>query len=464
MGVFAGSVGRRDRMRFGLGARRSGRHRPGNHVRSARMPASSRAFLILGLLPIFLFTGCSQLPRWTSKPSKEHAFITYLPPAEGSTRLRLAVKDNIDVKGIVTTAGSRVVANVAEPAKKDAPALAIARRQNVEIVGKTNMSELAAAPSGLNEFFGTPLSPLGGYWRRIPGGSSSGSAVAVATDMADVALGTDTAGSVRVPAACCGVVGLKTTFGLVPLEGIFPVSPKHLDTVGPMGKDIEHTVKGMELLQEDFARRYAAARAANPTAAAIRVGRLRLTGTDREIDRAVDAALVKAGFEVVPLSDDFRGKWEAATREGNRIAAAGVWLNNRRWRNSLGLAVRTRAAMLVGRITYNNGYEAAVDRQGAWQKELKKVFQKVDLIALPTLQTPPPRMPIDIRIGLKEARMLSLQNTVAVNYAGNPALAMPIPLHDRSVKKASLQLIGPRGHEAELLNAGRLVEDAVKKK
>ena len=137
--------------------------------------------------------------------------------------------------------------------------LAIARQRYVQIVGKANLSEFAVAPSGFNEYFGTPASPLSSSRKLLPGGSSCGSAVAVASGMADVAFGTDTAGSIRVPAAWCGVVGLKTTHGLVPIDGVFPIEPEHLDTVGPMGKDIAHTVQGMDLLQDGFAALYAAA-------------------------------------------------------------------------------------------------------------------------------------------------------------------------------------------------------------
>src|ERR1700742_4480484 len=133
------------------------------------------------------------------------------------------------------------------------------------------------------------------------GGSSSGSAVAVAKGSADVAFGTDTAGSIRVPAACCGIVGLKTTFGLVSTKGVFPVEAKHLDTVGPMGKDVAHVVQGMELLQSGFSARYQAAMAAKPTTKTIRIGRLYLSNTDPKIDRAVDAALAREQFQVVRL-------------------------------------------------------------------------------------------------------------------------------------------------------------------
>jgi Asp-tRNAAsn/Glu-tRNAGln amidotransferase A subunit and related amidases len=115
----------------------------------------------------------------------------------------------------------------------------------------------------------------------IPGGSSSGSAVAVATGMADVAFGTDTVGSVRVPAACCGILGLKTTFRLVSLKGVFPLSPDNLDTVGPMAKDIPRLVPGMDLLQEGFAARFKKAVGAKPSTRDIKIGRLYIDGTDQ---------------------------------------------------------------------------------------------------------------------------------------------------------------------------------------
>jgi amidase len=417
--------------------------------------------LLLGWTSIALFSGCSLLPSPQAHLPGNRAFIVYWPPGN-SNQLKLAVKDNIDVKGVVTTAGSKRLSRKRAPAATDAPCLAIARQRNVHIVGKANLSEFAIAPSGFNEYFGTPPSPLSNSRELLPGGSSCGSAVAVASGMADVALGTDTAGSIRVPAAWCGVVGLKTTHGLVPIEGVFPIEPEHLDTVGPMAKDIARTVQGMDLLQKGFAARYAAVVAAKPSAQEIRIGRLTLKGTDPKIDRAVDEALAKTGFQVVPLDDSVREAWERAKEDGNAIAAAGAWINDKRFRYSLGVAARTKAAIFAGRIAYRTSYGPAVARQAEWQNTLKEIFKKVDFIALPTLQTPPPPMPPNLKIGIMEARMLELQNTVPVNFAGNPAVALPIPLHDAEVPVTSLQLVGPRLGEAQLLNAGRLVEAAVK--
>jgi Asp-tRNA(Asn)/Glu-tRNA(Gln) amidotransferase A subunit family amidase len=314
----------------------------------------------------------------------------------------------------------------------------------------------------VNEYFGTPRNPFNRIRKRIPGGSSSGSAVAVANEYADVAFGTDTAGSIRVPAACCGVVGLKTTHGLVPIEGVHPIEADHLDTVGPMAADIEHTVLGMDLLENGFAAKYSAAKAAKPTAQQIRVGRLKLNGTDRQIDEAVDRALAKAGFQVVTLDDEFRNKWDQAKRDGNTVAAAGAWISNRRYQFSPRVAGRTKTAILAGRIVYPGAYRRALARRVQWQHALAQVFKQVDYIVVPTLQRPPPVIPPNLGIGLLEGTVLNLQNTVPVNLAGNPALAVPIPVHAEGFPVTSLQLIGPRMSEAELLNAGRLVEAAVK--
>jgi Asp-tRNA(Asn)/Glu-tRNA(Gln) amidotransferase A subunit family amidase len=296
----------------------------------------------------------------------------------------------------------------------------------------------------------------------IPGGSSSGSAVAVATGLADVAFGTDTAGSIRVPAACCGVVGLKTTFGLISIKGVYPVEPKHLDTVGPMGKDIAHTVQGMELLQSGFATKYAAAKAAKPSGGNIRVGRLKLKGTDPDVDEAIDEALAKAGFQVVQLDDQFRAKWDAAKGDGNTVASAGAWISDQRLQFALGVTARTQTVIRVGQITYTTTYRAALARQSAWQRALSNIFEKVDFIAVPTLQKTPPGLPLlNLRIGILDGLVLQMQNTVAVNFAGNPALAIPVPIRNERVPVTSLQLVGPNYSEAELLNAGRCVEEAV---
>jgi len=217
----------------------------------------------------------------------------------------------------------------------------------------------------------------------------------------------------------------------------------------------------MDLLQNGFAALYAAAVAANPSAQGIKIGRLTLPGTDSKIDQAVDEALARTGFQVVPLDDGVRKEWEQAKKDGNAIAAAGVWISDKELLHARGVSARTKSAIRTGRLVHRTSYDEAVARQTKWQNTLEEIFKKVDFIALPTVQTSPQEIPW-FRIGVMEARMLKLQNTVAVNFAGNPALALPIPLQGAEVAVTSLQLIGPRMSEAQLLNAGRLVEAAVK--
>jgi amidase len=411
------------------------------------------ALLLTGCLD-----GCSTLHRNSSNGSRDNAYIDYWPAPKNNKQLRLAIKDNIDMEGVVTTAGSEYIAKNNPPASHDADCLAIARKQNVRIVGKTNLSEFAVAPSGLNEYFRTPKNPLNKRRKLIPGGSSSGSAVAVADGSADVAFGTDTAGSVRVPAACCGVVGLKTTFGLISVKGLFPVEPEHLDSVGPMGKDVSHVVQGMNLLQNGFAARYQKAVAAEPSAKKIRIGRLYLSGTNPKIDKAIDAALLQGRFQVTRLDEGFTKKWEQANTDGNTLAAAGAWISDKKYILKSGVRARTTAAIILGRVLYPTLYNGALRRRPQWRYALNQIFKKVDFVALPTLQDLPPVIPAIGKIALLEARVLALQNTVPVNFAGNPALAIPIPVNDKTVPVTSLQLVGPRLSEAALLNAGRIIE------
>jgi len=415
-------------------------------------------WVLTALLLTSCLTGCSVFQAHWPHGSHDHAYIHYWRPSRDNKQLRLAVKDNIDMQGVVTSAGSEFLVRNSPPAATDADCLAIARKRNVRIVGKTNLSEFAVAPSGLNDYFGTPKNPFDKGRKLIPGGSSSGSAVAVANGTADVAFGTDTAGSIRVPAACCGIVGLKTTFGLISNKGVFPIESKHLDTVGPMGKDVAHVVEGMDLLQNGFETQYRRAIAAKPSAKKIRIGRLYLDGTDPKIDKAIDEALSRAQFQVVKLDQRFKTKWGRAKSDGNTVAAAGAWINDRAYLARPGVRPRTIAAIVLGRVLYPAQYRAALHRRAQWEHALGEVFKKVDFIALPTLQALPPAIPPIGRIVLLEARVLVMQNTVPVNFAGNPALAIPIPVDDKTVPVTSLQLVGPRLNEAGLLNAGRLIE------
>lgn len=400
--------------------------------------------------------GCSTPEKREARLREKTFTAEFSAPAK--PRLRLAIKDNIDLEGTITTAGSKYLAKNGTPAVKDAACLRIARARGVTIVGKTNMSELSVGTTGMNDYFGTPFSPLDPRHKFVPGGSSSGSGVAVAAGFADVAFGTDTAGSIRVPAACSGVYGLKTTFGMVSMKGIFPMSPKYLDVVGPMARDTAHLAEGMALLQENFPSLYAAARASAPIARSLKVGRLYIPGTDPDVDRAIDEALERTGFRVVKLPGSFLEQWKRAEKNGEKIMVMDAGQTTKDFQNKPGVTARTKSVLAVATVESQAAYVEAIREREAWQRTLRQTFRNVDLIALPTLREMPPRIPLFERSALFEARMLALQNTVAVNYAGNPAISIPVPVEDEPLPVTSLQLIAPPRQEARLLNAARLIE------
>src|SRR5687768_930200 len=156
-----------------------------------------------------------------------------LPPFAG---IPLAIKDLFDVVGEITGAGSRILAD-RPPAQQDAPAIARLRGAGFIFLGRTNMTEFAYSGLGLNPHYGTPLCTFDRAARRIPGGSTSGGAVAVADGMAAASLGTDTGGSCRIPAAFCGVVGYKPTAHRVPRDGVTPLAHS-LDSIGPLANSV----------------------------------------------------------------------------------------------------------------------------------------------------------------------------------------------------------------------------------
>jgi amidase len=361
--------------------------------------------------------------------------------AIGSAGTTVAVKDLIDLAGLPTTAGCRAIERAAAAADADAPCLAGLRAATgageARIVGKTNLDELAAGASGVNPWFGTPRNPLDPT--LIPGGSSSGSAVAVADGEAEVAIGSDTGGSVRIPSACCGVTGLKTTRGRISTEGVVPLS-QTLDTVGPLARDVAGVVRGMELLEPGFVPA--------PAAATV-VGRVRVPGVDPRIDDAVDRALAASELEVVEVE---LSRWGGAFE-----AALGVLLPEGLRNHG---AMIEREPELVGPVTvrqialgldYAEAEPAARAFQREWEAELASAFGRVELLACPTLSGFAPAL-ADFE------SIASLCRTMELNLAGVPALAQPVATE--GPLPASLQLFGPHGGEELILATGARVEAA----
>jgi amidase len=353
---------------------------------------------------------------------------------------RLAVKDCIDVEGLPTTAGCQAIAEQAGPADRDAPVVAAARRAGARIVGKTSLTELCWSASGVNPWLGTPENPADP--RRLPGGSSSGSAVAIARGEADAALGTDTGGSVRIPAACCGIAGLKTTWGRVPLDGVYPLAPS-MDTVGPLGADVAAVELGLRLIDPGFTGASAEAPG--------QVGRIRPApdlGVDPATDAAVDAAL--AGLQVTDVTGfDFRAVNEA----GNVSIDVEAYPANAHLLPHLDrLTPGIRRSMTESAAITTDQVEAAQRVRQEARDWFAAALDRHPVLALPTLTGAPPL--------LGERGMSLTVLTMPANLAGLPALALPVPGGPAGLP-ASLQLIGPPGGEEQLIALGRVIEAAL---
>ena len=354
---------------------------------------------------------------------------------------RLAVKDCIDVAGLPTTAGCPVVAEMAERAETDAVAVASAREGGALIVGKTSLDELCWSASGINHWAGTPTNPRDP--RRVPGGSSSGSAVAVATAEADVALGTDTGGSVRIPAACCGVAGLRTAHGRISVKGVYPLAPS-LDTVGPLGADLAAVERGMRLLEAAFQ--------VPDAPAPLIAGRVALPSgigeADPAVEAAVDDALKAAGIAVTRVP-----AWDG----GAVLSALSVIVDAEGFRSNAYLMPYLRQLSPHIRRNLERGARLTrADRAEAerTRAEVRGTFEKLladfPVLVLPTLMRQPPLL------GERSFPMTAL--TAPVALAGLPALSLPVPAPGGEI--ASMQVIGAT--EERVLAFGRTIEAAVR--
>jgi amidase len=358
------------------------------------------------------------------------------PDGDGPT---VAVKDAIDVAGTVTTCGARSREDSGDAAA-DAACVATIRRSGGRIVGKTNLSELCWFADGVNEHTGTPVNPLDPF--RIPGGSSCGSAVVVALGEADIALGTDTGGSVRIPAACCGVAGLKSTRGRVPLDGVFPLSPE-LDTVGPLARDVAGLATAMRLLEPGFAPTVPPG--LRPTVARLRVD----VPIDAVVEAAVEQAVAVTGWDV---HDAYAGRWLELVRASSRILDAGAGLAQGFLLDRPEL-LSDRARRNIEHCLEVKADDVARARQllALLDRELSAVLDTADVLVLPTLAKAPPRLDGGDRSGLTTL-------TMPFNVLGWPAVSVPAysPRGDGVIPPAVQLVAGPGSEELLLGLAAQL--------
>jgi aspartyl-tRNA(Asn)/glutamyl-tRNA(Gln) amidotransferase subunit A len=376
----------------------------------------------------------------------------------------VAVKDLFDVRGTPTTAASATRRD-ATPAPDDAPAIAALAAAGMVCVGKTNLTEFAFSGLGLNPHFGTPRNPYGGAVARIPGGSSSGSAVAVAAGVVPCAIGTDTSGSVRVPAAFCGLVGFKPTSARVDRTGVFPLAPT-LDSVGPLARSVA------DALAIDAAMRGLEPRPAQPAdlgqlVLVVPEGRL-VDEVEHGVAARVEAAVVAlAGAGARIERRALRALDEAmALRDSHgTIVAAEAWRIHAELVSgprAHELDPRVLARIRAGRAVLEGGYGELLERRGPLQRLLTQELGGAPAVLATVRHTAPELEPLERDDELFSAvNMSTLRATMAASYLDMPGVSLPVGLDEEGLP-VGLLICGAPGDDDRVLAAALAAEAALR--
>jgi aspartyl-tRNA(Asn)/glutamyl-tRNA(Gln) amidotransferase subunit A len=403
------------------------------------------------------------------------------------TGIPLAIKDNLCIKGVATTCGSGTLAQFIPP--YNATVIDTLAGQDAVFVGRTNMDEFAMGSSTENSCFGPTRNPWN--YEMIPGGSSGGSAAAVAADACIAALGTDTGGSIRQPAACCGLVGLKPTYGRVSRFGLIAFASS-LDQVGPMTKDARDAAMLMNVISGYDPRDSTSVNVGVPDYTAVldkEVSGMRVgipgeyftAGLDGEIERAVRESLkvleglkmeivdislphteyaVAAYYLVAPAEASSNlARYDGVKYGFRRGEEDGLWNMYTRSRSE-GFGVEVKRRIMLGTYALSAGYYDAYYKKASQVRTLirndfSSAFRECDVIITPTCPNPP------FKIGEKIHDPLSVYLadifTVPANLAGIPGLSLPCGITGQGMP-IGLQILSNFFQEEKLLQVAHAYE------
>ncbi len=403
----------------------------------------------------------------------------------------VAIKDNMCTAGLRTTCGSRILNNYIPP--YTATAVAKLVEAGAIIVGKTNCDEFAMGSSNENSAFGPVRNPVNEEY--VPGGSSGGSAVAVAAGLVPVSLGSDTGGSIRLPASFCGIVGLKPTYGRVSRYGLVAYASS-LDQIGPFGRNVRDVARMLQIISGRDRYDSTSANIEVPDYVSALTGEIKglrlgvaseyfAEGLEAEVREKVWAAIKKleeCGAEIVEVNLPHT-RYAIATyyiiataeassnlarydgvRYGFRAEEARTLSEMYRRTRDEGFGAEVKRRIMLGTFVLSSGYydayyEKAMRVRALLVQDFAEAFKKCEVIATPTSPTPP------FKLGEKTENPLAMYlsdiYTVTINLAGLPAVSVPCGSSSNGLP-IGLQLIGSHFDEARLLNAAYAYEQRSK--
>ena len=405
----------------------------------------------------------------------------------------VAVKDNISTEGIRTTCGSEMLAEYVPP--YSATVVDRLTAAGATVVGKANMDEFGMGTTTETSAFGPTRNPADP--ERVPGGSSGGSAAAVAAGEADLALGSDTGGSVRCPAAFCGVVGIKPTYGLVSRYGLVAYA-NSLEQIGPIAGTVEEAAAVLDVIAgpdphdgttRDLAEvedadpdaSYAAAADGDVDGLTVGVPTELFEGADERVVETVEAAIadleargaetteislpsvehaVQAYYVIAMAEASSNLARFDGVRYGNRADSDGNWNESFAAAREEGFGAEVKRRILLGTYALSAGYhdkyyEKAQDARAWVRRDFEEAFADVDVIASPTM----PVLPFELGESLDDPLRMYLAdaNTTPVNLANLPAIS--VPAGEAEGLPVGLQLVGPKFGEETVIRAASAVED-----